>query len=43
MSKKKTRQPLSDGPEWTFELLETYEKEIARVAEHYRLGTIPIR
>ncbi|WP_044734581.1 SpoVR family protein [Shewanella algae] len=41
MSKKKTRQPLSDGPEWTFELLETYEKEIARVAEHYRLGTYP--
>ncbi|BCV66480.1 SpoVR family protein [Shewanella carassii] len=41
MNKKKTRQPLSDGPEWTFELLETYEKEIARVAEHYRLGTYP--
>ena len=41
MSKMKTRQPLSDGPEWTFELLETYEKEIARVAEHYRLGTDP--
>lgn len=41
MSKMKTRQPLSDGPEWTFELLETYEKEIARVAEHYRLGTYP--
>lgn len=41
MSKKKTRQPLSEGPEWTFELLETYEKEIARVAEHYRLGTYP--
>ncbi|MDF0535960.1 SpoVR family protein [Shewanella sp. A32] len=38
---KLRRQPLSDGPEWTFELLETYEKEIARVAEHYRLDTYP--
>lgn len=33
--------PLSDGPEWTFALLEQYHREIARVAAHYRLGTYP--
>ncbi len=30
---------LSDGPDWTFELLEQYQQEIARIAEHYRLDT----
>lgn len=35
------RQPISEGSEWTFELLETYDKEIARVAEHYGLDTYP--
>ena len=33
--------PLSDGPEWTFELLGDYQTEIARVAKHYRLDTYP--
>lgn len=33
--------PLSDGPEWTFALLEQYHREIARVAAHYRLTTYP--
>ncbi|MDN5370068.1 MAG: hypothetical protein PWP74_1376 [Shewanella sp.] len=41
MAKSKQRQPLSDGPEWTFELLQSYEQEIARVAAHYRLNTYP--
>ena len=43
----KTQEPttqnkcLSDGPDWTFELLDTYLKEIDRVAKHYRLETYP--
>ncbi|AUI85765.1 SpoVR family protein [Vibrio azureus] len=32
---------LPDGPDWTFELLERYHKEIKRVAEFYRLDTYP--
>lgn len=36
--KKKT---LFDGPDWTFELLNEYQMEIARVAEIYRLDTYP--
>lgn len=32
---------LSDGPDWTFELLETYLAEIDRVAKLYRLDTYP--
>ena len=35
-------QPLSTGSEWTFELLETYDKEIARIAQdQFRLDTYP--
>ena len=33
--------PLSTGSEWTFELLEIYDKEIARFAAEYRLSTYP--
>ncbi len=36
----KSRQ-LSDGPDWTFELLEQYHVEIKRIAAHYRLDTYP--
>ncbi|REL26363.1 SpoVR family protein [Thalassotalea euphylliae] len=36
-----TRKPLDDSPDWTFEKLEQYQAEIARVAEHYRLDTYP--
>ncbi|OCQ22432.1 SpoVR family protein [Pseudoalteromonas luteoviolacea] len=36
-----TYNPLNDGPDWTFERLEIYQAEIARVAEHYRLDTYP--
>jgi spore cortex formation protein SpoVR/YcgB (stage V sporulation) len=35
------RQPISEGSEWTFELLEQYDREIARVAAHYGLDTYP--
>ncbi|MFD2165931.1 SpoVR family protein [Thalassotalea euphylliae] len=37
----KTRKPLDDSPDWTFEKLEQYQAEIARVAEHYKLDTYP--
>jgi len=35
------RQPLSEGSEWTFELLDLYDREIARAAAHYGLDTYP--
>ncbi|QIZ76733.1 SpoVR family protein [Ferrimonas lipolytica] len=35
------REPLSDGPDWTFTLLEQYQTEIAAVAAHYRLDSYP--
>ncbi|MBN0988823.1 SpoVR family protein [Amphritea pacifica] len=37
----KKRKPISTGSEWTFELIQQYDKEIARVAEHYGLDTYP--
>ena len=37
----KKRKPIADGSEWTFEYLEAYETELARVAESYRLDTYP--
>ena len=35
------REPLSEGSEWTFELLDLYDREIARIAEYYGLDTYP--
>ncbi|GAA4493935.1 SpoVR family protein [Pseudaeromonas paramecii] len=35
------RPPLPDGPDWTFALLDRYQAEIERVAQHYRLTTYP--
>ncbi len=35
------RKPLDDSPDWTFEKLDQYQTEIARVAAHYRLDTYP--
>jgi spore cortex formation protein SpoVR/YcgB (stage V sporulation) len=32
---------LSDGPDWTFDLLDVYLAEIDRVAKLYRLDTYP--
>ncbi|MBQ0782621.1 MAG: SpoVR family protein [Amphritea sp.] len=37
----KKREPISTGSEWTFELIQKYDEEIARVAEHYGLDTYP--
>lgn len=42
MGKKKVNnEPLSDGPDWTFELLEQYESEIDRVAKHFGIDSYP--
>ncbi|MEW5755317.1 MAG: SpoVR family protein [Pseudomonadota bacterium] len=35
------KQPISTSSEWTFELLEAYDREIARVAAEYKLDTYP--
>ena len=37
----KKRQPISTGSDWTFELLETYNEEIAKIAEEFGLDTYP--
>ncbi len=45
MSKKKNTkqdaQPLFTGSEWNFELIETVDQEIARIAEEFGLDTYP--
>jgi stage V sporulation protein R len=35
------KQPISTCSEWTFELIEAYDREIAEVAEHFGLDTYP--
>lgn len=35
------RKPLSTGSEWTFELLDIYDREFARLADRFRLDTYP--
>ena len=35
------RQPISTGSEWTFELIQNYDREIGRLAERYALETYP--
>ena len=35
------RQPISSGSEWSFELIQQYDREIARLAERYALDTYP--
>ncbi|VUD40381.1 hypothetical protein TDB9533_00167 [Thalassocella blandensis] len=37
----KKNKPISTGSEWTFELLERYNREIANIAEEYNLDTYP--
>ncbi|CAD5378048.1 SpoVR-like protein [Pseudomonas sp. OF001] len=37
----KKGQPLSTGSEWTFELIRSYDRELARLAERYALDTYP--
>ncbi|MBO9481853.1 MULTISPECIES: SpoVR family protein [Gammaproteobacteria] len=34
-------KPLSTGSEWTFELLDLYDREFARLADKFRLDTYP--
>jgi stage V sporulation protein R len=35
------KQPISTGSEWSFELIEAYDKALAAVAAEYRLDTYP--
>jgi stage V sporulation protein R len=35
------REPLSKGSDWTFELLQDYDREIARLAKSFQLDTFP--
>lgn len=35
------RKPLSTGSEWTFELIQSYDREIARLAKDFKLDTYP--
>lgn len=39
--RKKKREPISTGSDWTFPLIEAYDREIARVAAEYGLDTYP--
>ena len=34
-------EPISTGSDWSFELIERYDKEIARIARDFRLDTYP--
>lgn len=36
-----SRKPISEGSEWTFELLQSYDTEIARIAAEFGLDTYP--
>ncbi len=40
-TRKRKPSPLATGSEWSFELIDHYDKEIGRVAGHYRLDTYP--
>ena len=35
------KHPISTGSEWSFELIEAYDRAIAEVAKEYRLDTYP--
>ena len=37
----KKRKPLSTGAEWTFDLLQDYDREISRLAKDFKLDTYP--
>ena len=39
--KQHRRTPLANSSEWTFELIQSFDKEINRLAEKYRLDTFP--
>ncbi|MCW7555504.1 SpoVR family protein [Endozoicomonas gorgoniicola] len=38
---EKEKQFISTGPDWTFELIEEYDRELARIADKFRLDTYP--
>ena len=40
-AKENKRHPISTGSEWTFELIQAYDREIGRLAERYALDTYP--
>src|SRR5471032_617037 len=40
-AKEQKRQPSSTGSEWTFELIQAYDREISRIAARYALDTYP--
>src|SRR5471030_920317 len=40
-AKEQKRHPISTGSEWTFELIQAYDKEISRLAARYALDTYP--
>ena len=37
----KKRQPISTTSEWSFELIEQYDHEIAKIAQQFGLDTYP--
>ena len=39
--KKPRRQPISTGSEWTFDLINEYDREIKLIAEEFQLDTYP--
>lgn len=41
MNKRSKQEPLSTGSEWTYELLQDYDREIARIARAFKLDTYP--
>ncbi|MGB0733230.1 MAG: SpoVR family protein [Pontibacterium sp.] len=36
-----SQQPISTGADWSFELIEEYDREIAKIAAEYKLDTYP--
>ena len=40
-TQKRAETPLSDGPDWTFDMLEEYETHIDRIAKNFKLDTYP--
>lgn len=41
--KEHKRQPISTGSEWTFELIQAYDREISRIAAGYAWTPTPTR
>ena len=35
------KEPISTGPEWTFELIQRYDEELGRIAAEFKLDTYP--